>query len=114
MPYLVLVHCADEKAAEIVVNANHPDDGTRHRVVGVYDMPRVDDNTCAGFRCTKNSWTRAPGGHMVHSCGRRHPEWRRRLVGSLLDYVGRNLLNRDKTPKVFQNPKGWTEPPLFL
>jgi len=46
-------------------------------------------------------------GHMTHGCGRRHKDWKARLVGSLFDILGLNLLPRARTPRLFQNPPSW-------
>jgi hypothetical protein len=112
MPYLVIVYAKNRKAAEAVYNANHPEDGTTHRVVAVYAFPTRDEELsthtpCAGFGHKTMSWTRSlVGGFMTCQCGGRHPQWRRRVAGGLLDHLGFNLLHRDQTPKLFRNPGG--------
>lgn len=114
MAYLVLVYARDAEAAGRVYAANHPDDETPHRAVGIYEFPSRSDDTqapdCAGLH---NAWTRdQKKGFMTCRCGGRHPRWRSRLVGAMLDYLGYNLMPRAKTPRLFQNPETHNPVPL--
>jgi hypothetical protein len=112
MPYLVIVYAKNRKAAETVYNANHPDDSNARRVIAAYAFPTREEETevhapCAGFGHKTMAWTRSLlGGYMTCQCGGRHPQWRRRVSGGLLDGLGFNLLRRDKTPALFRNPEG--------
>ena len=105
MPFLVVIHTDDPDEVRALTSG--------HRVVAVYRMPKRDVPTCAG-NCGRNrrhitGWGRhSDSGHMVHAdCQRRTPAWRKTLSGGLFDALGINLLKRDRTPKLFQNPQGW-------
>jgi hypothetical protein len=76
------------------------------RTIGVYDFPKLADvgHTCTGTM--HGGWLRNEDGYIVCVCGGRHPEWRKRFLGALRDYLGYNLLPRAKTPRIFQNPEG--------
>lgn len=104
-----MVYADDADTARAIRDQHTP--ATGGKVVGLYRFPAKDDCTCTGScsRRTNGGWTRhAKGGHMIcGGCGKRHQDTRKRLIGSLLDYLGINLLPRDKTPKLFQNPFGW-------
>jgi hypothetical protein len=80
-------------------------------VVGVYSLPRAEQvEVCPGFNggCRVTSWTRDhTTGVMMHACGKRTRDWRKRIRGSLFDTLGINLLPRTRTPRMFQNPEGW-------
>jgi hypothetical protein len=82
------------------------------RVVGVYALPTKRDQVCRGFigGCRKTAWTRDDHGRIIHSCGGRAKNWSARLRGSLFDLLGINLLPRERTPALFQNPEGWDTP----
>lgn len=88
-------------------------------VVGVYRLMSRDTPTCFGScgesRHFPGERQKGPGGWspheetgiMVHSCGKPHRDWRARIKTTLFHTFGINLLARDKTPKMFQNPPNW-------
>lgn len=98
MPVLAIVYIDSDDPA------NAPD--TAARLVGWYDFPKLADvgHTCTGTM--HGGWVRNEDGHIVCVCGGRHPEWRKRFLGALRDYLGYNLLPRANTPKAFRNPEG--------
>lgn len=104
MGYLVLVYASDQEAANIVRRRARTE---KSKPVGIYRFPSPDDAPhppCTGM--PHRGWTRdQAGGFMRCECGGRHPRWRSRFVGALLDNLGYNLMPRDKTSKLFRNPK---------
>lgn len=107
MGYLVITHVETIEEANILVNSQTP--AASARVAGVYRMPDRDEPVCPGASggCKEVGWTRSRRGHMVHTCGLRNPRYRDWIANSLLDMFGINLLPRNKTQRVFQNPQGW-------
>jgi hypothetical protein len=114
MPFLTIVWCRDPDAVRKVYAANHPEDETGHRIVGVFSFPRKEELTCTGF-CTARGWkvggwTRHIRGWMICGvCGQRHRDTFKRLRGSLFDYLGANLMG-DKAPALFRTTPGYGRP----
>lgn len=113
MAFIALVFARDRKAADKLQRVVPPDgyeDNGGYKIVALFHMPAMKVTpTCNGF-CTRGTsgWGRAiPEGHMVHTCGKRHRDWRKRIFGSLFDTLGINLLPRADTPALFQNPDTW-------
>jgi hypothetical protein len=107
MPFIAVVYLKDEEEA-----AAYMDEDAIGRLVGMYRFPKRDVKLCRGFTggCRHQSWTRHKWGHWVHACGLRTPDWWKRIGMSLIDSFGINLLRRDHTPRVFQNPEQWQGP----
>jgi hypothetical protein len=108
MGYLVITYVETIDQARAMTKAI-PEGVDGARIAGVYRMPSHDEPVCMGLSggCKAVGWTRHPRGYMVHACGLRNPNYRDTLAVSLMDNFGINLLLRDRTPKVFRNPKGW-------
>jgi hypothetical protein len=114
VPYVAIVYVNDPAIAralkdEDVVNR----DVGIGRVVGLYRFPSSKDVECPGWRCPEVTNKRygyahhLTRGYIVHgACQRRERGWRARLAASLMGLLGYNLLPRDETPRVFQNPAG--------
>lgn len=110
MPFIAIVHVTTPDQARAI--RERYSSGDTGRVVGIYSFPSVDamapDNTCSGFCRAGGAWKRHPtNGHMIHVCGKRHREWRNRLKVILMDTFGINMMKRESTPRVFQNPEGY-------
>lgn len=107
MPYLAAVWLRDDDEASEFLE----EDGTG-RVVGMYRFPKRDVKLCRGFTngCRRQAWTRHKLGHYVHACQLRIPQWWQHLAMSFIDSFGINLLPRESTPRIFQNPAQWEEP----
>jgi len=106
MGYLVIIYARRNEQVRDIVR-EHP-----AATVGVYAFPAKGEPVCSGFSTScpdrANAWRRdMVAGHMTHGCGRRHKDWKARLVGSLFDILGLNLLPRARTPRLFQNPPSW-------
>lgn len=111
MPFLAVVYVKDAPTANRMMknwdDTGYADQG--YKIVGLFRMPLARDvETCSGFCKAGGAYTRHPrGAVMVHACGRRHRDWRRRIFGGLFDVLGLNLLPRDKTAGIFRNPEGY-------
>lgn len=110
MGYIVIVTADDMDAVKNILRMNHPDDGTKHVIAGVWKVPDPNAPTCYGY-CGRASfgWTRASGGYLIHTCGRR-VSWApdmRKFLNSLLDRFGKNLLSPRLTRSEWRNPPGW-------
>ena len=112
MGILVMVYATDADAARRVHDA-FPSTDARHKTVGIYEFlnrdqaAEMDPPTCDGTPHRPMSWTRSlTRGFMTCSCGGRHPAWRSRFIGAVLDNLGYNLMPRSRTPRLFQNPPG--------
>lgn len=109
MPYLAIVYVPDDMTAE-AIRERHSMTTTEGRLVALHEWPRKEDLTCRGF-CNDGKlspWIRAPKGYIVCGiCGGRHVHTRRRLLAAIRQYLGVNMLPRDKTPGAFVNPEGW-------
>lgn len=101
---LVLVYFGTPEAADQFVAE------TDVRVVGMYEDPKHRVCTC------KMQPARVYGtgphhkffGWQVHPfCGKAGKWWRRGYGRRLFLALGVNLLDRDKTPAIFQSPEGW-------
>jgi hypothetical protein len=104
MGYLIMIYARRPEQVRHIVT-EHP-----ASTVGVYAFPSKESNVsvCPGAsRCGHTSWMRHDDGYLIHACGARHKDWRRRFIGSLFDLLGMNLLPRTRTPKQFQNPTSW-------
>lgn len=106
MAYVIMMFAANEEEANRILNL--PD-----RAVGMYQLPSKHDDSCTGY-CQRgkagklNGWGRHPtDGYVVHQCGRPHKDRRSRIRTTLLDILGINLLDRENTPALFQNPSGY-------
>jgi hypothetical protein len=108
MGFVVMIYATNELQAVRIVDRYA--DGDAGAVVGMYEMGRKSDATCSG-NCSRNrtaGWSRHPKkGYMMHSCGKRHRDWRKRIATTLMDIFGVNLLRRESTPGIFRNPNGW-------
>lgn len=109
MPFLAIVYVRDADTARALLDRKSDDTGFGH-LVGLYRFPNRAELTCKGFcanRKRMSPWRRHKRGHMVCGvCGGRHRETRRRLVGSLFDYLGANLL-KNKAPALFRTPENY-------
>jgi hypothetical protein len=102
MGYLIMIYARRPQQVKNIL-AEHP-----AATLGIYAFPAKNGGVDICPRgCPGRAWTRHRDGYMVHICGRRTRDWRRRIVGSLFDTLGLNLLPRARTPKMFQNPEGW-------
>jgi hypothetical protein len=109
MPFLAIVYARDADELRHFRDAHEETWGDTGQLVGVYRLPSSKESTCSGS-CSRGrtaGWTRHKDGHMMHSCGRRHPDTRKRIHVTLMDMFGINLLRRKNTPKLFQNPEGY-------
>jgi hypothetical protein len=105
MPYLVILKLTRQELENLVTT--RPD--IKPSMAGVYQYPLKEPATCSGW-CGKSKkvsgWGRNPDkGYIVHDCGKRHPDWRRRVTMALFDSLGRNLLRKPHT--YFKNPETW-------
>jgi hypothetical protein len=107
MPFLAVVYLSDEEKAKEFIE----EESVGH-LVGMYRFPKRDVKLCRGFNggCRHQSWTRHKWGHWVHACNLRTPDWWKQLSMTFIDKFGINLLRRDHTPRVFQNPEQWEGP----
>lgn len=107
MPFVAMVYVTTSDQARAI--RERYASGDAGRIVGIYELPiQGSAPTCSGFCKAGGAYTRHPrNGHMVHACGRRHRDWRKRIRLTLFDMFGRNRLPRDVTPALFQNPEGW-------
>lgn len=112
MPFLAVVWLRDNDAAQRFADQEEDLDT---RTVGIYRFPKREVKLCRGFQggCRHTTWTRHKLGHYVHACGLRNPDWWKHLAGTFLDRFGLNLLPRDQTPKLFQNPEGYEPDSTF-
>jgi hypothetical protein len=108
MPFVAMIYVTTpDQARQIRERYSSGDAG---RIVGIYALPVAGSTpTCTGFcKDGGSAFTRDhKNGHMVHACGRRHRDWRKRIRLTFFDMFGRNRLPRDVTPAMFQNPEGW-------
>lgn len=112
MPFIALVFARDANAANRLTRTLDPEgyaDNGGYKIVGLFRMPEMKKTpTCSGYCSAGGAYTRhQSGGWMMHACGKRHRDWRKRIFGSLFDVLGMNLLPRAITPKLFQNPDTW-------
>jgi hypothetical protein len=107
MPFLAVVWLRDDDETREFL-----DESGTGRVVGVYRFPKRDVKLCRGFStgCRRTNWTRHRWGHYVHECNLRSNQWWKQLTVSMIDRFGINLLPREDTPRIFQNPAEWEEP----
>jgi len=118
MPYLAVVYVNDRQARAITERYSGGDAG---RIVGLYEFPPKSDEECPGSRCpgarheSMFGWGRHKSkGYIVHgNCQRRRKGFRGRIRLSLLDLFGINLLPREITPSIFQNPDNYDHPEAF-
>lgn len=108
MPFIAIVYASTPTQAQQI--RKRYETGDAGQIVGVYHWPSRDSLTCKGF-CSRKGlqpWSRNRHGWIECGiCKGRHVDTRKRFIGALLDYLGCNILRRDKTPKAFQNPQGW-------
>jgi hypothetical protein len=116
MPFLAVVWCRDADAVRnirgLMTTAKESgyDPG---ELVAVHTFPNRAELTCRGF-CANNKrmspWTRHIFGYMICGvCGGRHKDTRRRIVRSLFDALGANLLK--SAPALFRTPDGYGRSP---
>jgi hypothetical protein len=106
MPFIAIVYATTPEQVR-AIDARYSD-GDAGRIVGVYALPAAGTvPTCRGWCKAGPGWTRDASGVMVHACGGRHPDWRKRIRVALLDMFGINRLPRSRTPAMFQNPEGY-------
>lgn len=112
MPFLAVVWLRDDEEANDFIYEQDTVLSNTGRVVGLYRFPKRDVKLCRGFSngCRQQAWTRHRLGHYVHACNLRTRNWWQTLSTSLIDRFGINLLPRENTPKIFQNPAEWEEP----
>lgn len=105
---MVLLYFSTPAAAEDFLNvATHLEAG---RVVGMYEDPKHRSCTCKSQppRDYGNGPHHKFFGWQVHPfCGKAGKWWRRGYGRRLFLALGVNLLDRDKTPTIFQSPEGW-------
>lgn len=106
MAFVVLIHVSTPTHVRAIVDRYSL--GDAGRVVGVYALPAPGVvQTCSGWCKAGQGWTRDASGVMVHVCGGRPTDWRKRIRITLLDMFGINRLPRSRTPAMFQNPEGY-------
>jgi hypothetical protein len=107
MPFIVMVYATTPDQARGI--RDYYEHNANGRVVGIYPMAKARTTpTCTGFCGAGSAWTRhRHNGFLVHACGKRHRDWRRRIGRVLFDTFGINLMHRKSTPAMFQNPEGW-------
>ena len=106
MPLLAVVWLRDDDAAREFI-----EEESTGRVVGLYRFPKRDVKLCRGFSggCRRDGWKRHRFGHWAHGCNLRDIQWWRTLSMTFIDRLGINLLPREETPRIFQNPEAWEE-----
>src|SRR6266511_1663425 len=108
MPFVVMVYATTPQEGRQI--RDRYTDGDVGRLVGIYPIPKANtEPTCPGY-CKEagGAWSRHPHrGNIVHACGKRKRGWRASISRALFDTFGINLVPRENTPKMFQNPPGW-------
>lgn len=104
MPFLVVLKVEDRADVKALL-------ALPSEPVAVYRWRDEDKQTCSGS-CggdkAHTGWGSHPKyGWQQHACGARNPHWRKWFRAALFQYLGVNLLGREKTPAQFQNPEGW-------
>ena len=106
MAFVVMVYATTPEQVRAIDNRYSAGDGGR--VVGIYPLPAARTvQTCSGWCKAGQGWRRDASGVMVHVCGGRPTDWRRRIGRTIFDMFGINRLPRSRTPAMFQNPEGY-------